>query len=424
MGYGDEGFIFDLDMTLVDTSSLKELRERGEWSRVKDLLGRTFLFPGVKETIDHLKLYYRIGVVTSSPRGYAEQVLSFHGLEIPVVAAYHDTVSHKPDPEPYLHAIKKMKLNPSEEGILVVGDHEEDMIAGVETKLKLGQDSTTEDTSLPWTSPGLDIPSTGVYLGCVPWGENTSHELVDAGAEIVIQDFTDLMEIFGGGYGALFPPLALKNKDQLVGLNGQHYLVLYFPYNTGFHDLYSRAILEFKKGSYGFVNFWRNVVAECFRDGFRFKELPEIDYVVRALSSGETEHSDASHPLDAICEEIADSYPNATYLEAALKKTRRCRELKLLSFEKKKREIDGIYFLDDGCLGESVRTPSHFLIVDDVLTTGTTAVEIAKVLRAKFTCLSVSLFTLAKTSRPEFSNTKDNKHFDEFDSYLHAQFEK
>ena len=49
-----KGVIFDLDMTLVDTSSLKQLRTKRRWPQVYDRLDETKLFEGVSNLIDNL----------------------------------------------------------------------------------------------------------------------------------------------------------------------------------------------------------------------------------------------------------------------------------------------------------------------------------------------------------------------------------
>jgi phosphoglycolate phosphatase-like HAD superfamily hydrolase len=68
-----------------------------------------------------------IGVVTKAPRPYAEKLLSFHGLDVPVLIAYHDVSRQKPDPEGLLKAAAKLGL-PTRRCIYV-GDHPDDMAA-------------------------------------------------------------------------------------------------------------------------------------------------------------------------------------------------------------------------------------------------------------------------------------------------------
>ena len=100
------GVLIDLDLTLVDSSRLKALRDAREWRRVQDSLNLSHLYPyGVEflRSLHSAQLPY--GIVTSSPRTYAEAMVRHHGLPIKVVTAYHDTRAHKPHPAPLLHGL-------------------------------------------------------------------------------------------------------------------------------------------------------------------------------------------------------------------------------------------------------------------------------------------------------------------------------
>ena len=154
---------------------------------------------------------------------------------------------------------------------------------------------------------------------------------------------------------------------------------------------------------------------------FIHRDTPGVDHIVRALSSSETGRESTAHPLDEICKTIALALPDAKYMPGLIKKKRACRELKLLSLEDKRKEIEGLYYLDEAKVEDGMIERPHFLIVDDVLTSGTTVSEIARVLKARFGC-QVSVFTLAKTARPEYSDIRDNSHFTEFNPYLRSQF--
>lgn len=123
-----EGIIFDLDDTLVDTRPLMEFREERNWPKAIRNLLLTNVYPGIRELLDIVKsLDIKSGIVTSSPRKYAEAVVSYHRLEIPVLVAYQDTGRHKPNPDPILKGIEKLGV--SKEKVLAIGDAEIDAIA-------------------------------------------------------------------------------------------------------------------------------------------------------------------------------------------------------------------------------------------------------------------------------------------------------
>jgi len=124
---GYKGIIFDLDMTLVDTSCLEELRSQRLWSKVYSEIKNTTIYEGVPELISELKHYYKVGVVTASPRPYAERVIDYFSLNIPVLSAYHDTKKHKPHSEPIIKGCQVLQLEAEE--VISIGDEIKDVIA-------------------------------------------------------------------------------------------------------------------------------------------------------------------------------------------------------------------------------------------------------------------------------------------------------
>ncbi|GAA5578824.1 hypothetical protein Pgin02_01853 [Porphyromonas gingivalis] len=47
-----KSIIFDLDLTLVDTSVLEELRKKRNWNTVYSLIPSTSLYDGIREILD------------------------------------------------------------------------------------------------------------------------------------------------------------------------------------------------------------------------------------------------------------------------------------------------------------------------------------------------------------------------------------
>lgn len=123
----NKGIIFDLDMTLVDTSVVFYLRKQRKWSEVYSKIPQTKLFPGIKELILIVQEKFKIGIVTSSPRKYAEMVVSYHTLGIPVLIGYHDTTFHKPNSEPILKAVNLLGLEPGL--VYSIGDETKDILS-------------------------------------------------------------------------------------------------------------------------------------------------------------------------------------------------------------------------------------------------------------------------------------------------------
>src|SRR6266446_5899894 len=77
--------LFDLDETLVITYALETLRNTGRWAEVRAGFPKTRLPNGTVTFLEKLSAKVRVGVVTKAPRWYAEQLLAYHALNIPVI---------------------------------------------------------------------------------------------------------------------------------------------------------------------------------------------------------------------------------------------------------------------------------------------------------------------------------------------------
>src|SRR5260370_38160709 len=97
------GVLLDLDETLVRTTAIEPLRARRAWSEVMRSLSLTTLPPGTRQFLADAAQSGKLGVVTTSPRMYADGLLAHHSLsQIPILFAYHDVRQRKPHPEPSL----------------------------------------------------------------------------------------------------------------------------------------------------------------------------------------------------------------------------------------------------------------------------------------------------------------------------------
>jgi phosphoglycolate phosphatase-like HAD superfamily hydrolase len=105
-----DAFVFDLDQTLVDSTSAAALRKARNWSSVYQAIPSFRLYSGVSQLL-RLIGSCPIAVVTSSPRTYAERVLDHFQIEADVLVCYHDTKLHKPDPAPIQLAIERLGMS-------------------------------------------------------------------------------------------------------------------------------------------------------------------------------------------------------------------------------------------------------------------------------------------------------------------------
>ena len=112
-------FVFDLDMTLLDTSLLERWRERRQWSQVRRQIGTARPFATGKLAPHDLPARLKenghdIAVVTSSPRWYANRLIEDFKIITDVVVAWDDTELHKPDPEPINTALELLGADPEQ----------------------------------------------------------------------------------------------------------------------------------------------------------------------------------------------------------------------------------------------------------------------------------------------------------------------
>lgn len=123
------GVLLDLDQTLVLTDAIEPLRRKRDWRTVYQSFDKTSLPPGTKAFIQQIRRLARVGVVTTSPRPYAERLLAYHDLEVPVLVAYRDVTTHKPHPEPLLLAARLLEIRV--QNCVHVGDSATDIEASV-----------------------------------------------------------------------------------------------------------------------------------------------------------------------------------------------------------------------------------------------------------------------------------------------------
>lgn len=116
--------LLDLDQTLVLTDGIEPLRRARQWPTVYRSFDRTTLPAGTRAFLERAKDLAAVGVVTTSPRPYAERLLDYHELDIPVLVAYHDVSNRKPHPEPILKAAEILQVPVSR--CIHVGDSESD----------------------------------------------------------------------------------------------------------------------------------------------------------------------------------------------------------------------------------------------------------------------------------------------------------
>lgn len=108
----------DLDETLLPTSILAKTRHSGVPQTLNSVPGYSALalHDGLFNAIMDLKALVPIGIISSSPRWYVEQILERHlpGVDFCTIITYDDVEELKPSPEPLLMALLQIDAKVSE----------------------------------------------------------------------------------------------------------------------------------------------------------------------------------------------------------------------------------------------------------------------------------------------------------------------
>lgn len=121
------GIVFDLDQTLLDSSALADLRDRRDWGMVGQRLGEVVPFTPAAGSVAPesvpTALYdagVPVGVLTRSPRWYAEQLIRRFGIRHTALITGSDGYLPKPDTAALVAIARSMGVEARE--IVFVGD--------------------------------------------------------------------------------------------------------------------------------------------------------------------------------------------------------------------------------------------------------------------------------------------------------------
>lgn len=122
-----KGIIFDLDQTLVDSSS-SEIYRGKNWKKAVSLIPGFVLYGGFADVFEFIKENnLKVSIVSTSVSYYVEAVLKHFNIPFNKIIAYHDVARIKPDQEGMNKALLSMGL--SAEEVISFGDKTSDIIA-------------------------------------------------------------------------------------------------------------------------------------------------------------------------------------------------------------------------------------------------------------------------------------------------------
>ena len=98
--------IFDLDMTLVDSSIAESARKQRNWQYVYSLIPNFTLYSGINDVFDFIRgNQIKVAIVSTSPRPYVERVCRYFNMPVNVILGYHDCGRIKPAPDGMIKAL-------------------------------------------------------------------------------------------------------------------------------------------------------------------------------------------------------------------------------------------------------------------------------------------------------------------------------
>ena len=107
-----KNIIFDLDLTLVDTTLAEPYRKARDWNGGFSVIPQCTVYDGLYEVFDVIRKFdINTCVVSTSPRPYVERVVHQFNLPINLIVAYHDAKPIKPHPAPMLKALELLNCD-------------------------------------------------------------------------------------------------------------------------------------------------------------------------------------------------------------------------------------------------------------------------------------------------------------------------
>ena len=105
-----KNIIFDLDLTLVDTTLAEPFRNKRDWKGAFSVIPQCTVYEGLNEIFNVIRKFdINTCIVSTSPRSYVERVVQHFELPVNQIVAYHDAKPIKPHPAPMLKALEVLR---------------------------------------------------------------------------------------------------------------------------------------------------------------------------------------------------------------------------------------------------------------------------------------------------------------------------
>ncbi len=116
-----KNIIFDLDLTLVDSTIAESARSQRNWPLTYSLIPKFTLYDGIEEVFDFIRSNnIKVCIVSTAPRAYVEKVVKHFNIPCSCIIGYYDAKPIKPDSAPMLKALELM--NEPASNVISFGD--------------------------------------------------------------------------------------------------------------------------------------------------------------------------------------------------------------------------------------------------------------------------------------------------------------
>ena len=123
-----KNIIFDLDLTLVDSTVAEQARHERRWQDVYSMIPRFAVYDGLEDVFEFIrKNGVKVAIVSTAPKTYVERVVDFHNIPCDVIVGYHDAKPIKPHPAGMLRAMELLGVGAQD--TLSFGDRQIDIQA-------------------------------------------------------------------------------------------------------------------------------------------------------------------------------------------------------------------------------------------------------------------------------------------------------
>jgi ATP-dependent DNA helicase RecQ len=354
-----KAIIFDLDLTIFNSTPLKDLMSNRNWDLVYKNIPNCKFYDNSINTIKHLRNNgIKVVIFTNSPKKYVSEVLNFGSIEVDYIISYYDVQNHKPHPEGVYKTMQNFSLSNKE--LLYIGDSNIDY-------------ETAKNARVSYFN--------------VEWGETTYQDINKVNYTnffSILQNFNFLQvipqtESYTPKNQTVFTDIKVLKSEQNK---------LFLGYYRHDKDNVKNKVLKFKDGDKETIDKWLSVIKQ------HIDLFPDIDYIVRALGHKETTANDSS--LDNVGRLLEEKIVSAKYLPDLLSKKNTNNKLTTMNAIDRKNTLSKQYFLNKNHIDFS-KQKNAFLIIDDVYTTGSTTKEITRAIRERSPNSIIYIFTLVQT---------------------------